>query len=171
MDKKFKIIIGVLSAAVAVLAIVLIYVWSDRNSYINELTIDKENLTAEMLQLQQDYAQLSSTNDTLNNEILLEREKVAQLIERVQKTEATNKAMLRKYEKELANIFITSQAELIDSALENALNKYEEDGYTIYVTHAHGEKCDRCWKYRKLINIGPQGSICQDCINAINGND
>ena len=99
MDKKFKIIIGVLSAAVAVLAIVLIYVWSDRNSYINELTIDKENLTAEMLQLQQDYAQLSSTNDTLNNEILLEREKVAQLIERVQKTEATNKAMLRKYEK------------------------------------------------------------------------
>ena len=93
MDKKFKIIIGVLSAAVAVLAIVLIYVWIDRNSYINELTIDKENLTAEMLQLQEEYAQLSSTNDTLNNEILLEREKVAQLIERVQKTEATNKAM------------------------------------------------------------------------------
>ena len=104
MDKKFKIIIGVLSTAVAVLAIVLIYVWSDRNSYINELTIDKENLTAEMLQLQQDYAQLSSTNDTLNNEILLEREKVAQLIERVQKTEATNKAMLRKYEKELGTL-------------------------------------------------------------------
>lgn len=104
MDKKFKIIIGVLSAAVAVLAIMLIYVWSDRNSYINELTIDKENLTAEMLQLQQDYAQLSSTNDTLNNEILLEREKVAQLIERVQKTEATNKAMLRKYEKELGTL-------------------------------------------------------------------
>ena len=104
MDKKFKIIIGVLSAAVAVLARVLIYVWSDRNSYINELTIDKENLTAEMLQLQQDYAQLSSTNDTLNNEILLEREKVAQLIERVQKTEATNKAMLRKYEKELGTL-------------------------------------------------------------------
>ncbi len=104
MDKKFKIIIGVLSAAVAVLAIVLIYVWIDRNSYINELTIDKENLTAEMLQLQEEYAQLSSTNDTLNNEILLEREKVAQLIERVQKTEATNKAMLRKYEKELGTL-------------------------------------------------------------------
>ena len=104
MDKKFKIIIVVLSAAVAVLAIVLIYVWIDRNSYINELTIDKENLTAEMLQLQEEYAQLSSTNDTLNNEILLEREKVAQLIERVQKTEATNKAMLRKYEKELGTL-------------------------------------------------------------------
>ena len=104
MDKKFKIIIGVLSAAVAVLAIVLIYEWIDRNSYINELTIDKENLTAEMLQLQEEYAQLSSTNDTLNNEILLEREKVAQLIERVQKTEATNKAMLRKYEKELGTL-------------------------------------------------------------------
>ena len=123
MDKKFKIIIGVLSAAVAVLAIVLIYVWSDRNSYINELTIDKENLTAEMLQLQQDYAQLSSTNDTLNNEILLEREKVAQLIERVQKTEATNKAMLRKYEKELGTLrsIMRNYIKQIDSLI--TLNK------------------------------------------------
>ena len=104
MEKKFKIIIGVLSAVAAILAIVLIYVWTERNSYINELTIDKENLTAEMVQLQADYAQLSSTNDTLNNEILLEREKVAQLLERVRKTEASNKAMLRKYEKELGTL-------------------------------------------------------------------
>lgn len=82
-----------------------------------------------------------------------------------------DKDLLRKHESELANIFITSQAALTDSAPENVLNKYEEDGYTIYVTRAHGEKCERCWKYRKLINIGPQGSICPDCINAINGKD
>ena len=79
--------------------------------------------------------------------------------------------LLNKYAPELANIFITSQAELTQSAPEKVLNKFEEDDYTIYVTHAHGEKCERCWKYRKLINIGPQGSICQDCISAINGDD
>lgn len=79
--------------------------------------------------------------------------------------------LLKKYESELANIFITSQAELVDKALEHVLNEYKEDDYTIYVTEAHGEKCERCWKYRKLIQVGNHGEICQDCINAINGKE
>mgnify|MGYP000755220976 FL=1 len=79
--------------------------------------------------------------------------------------------LLKKYESELANIFITSQAELVDKAPEHVLNEYKEDDYTIYVTEAHGEKCERCWKYRKLIQVGNHGEICQDCINAINGKE
>lgn len=79
--------------------------------------------------------------------------------------------LLKKYESELANIFITSQAELVDKVPEHVLNEYKEDDYTIYVTDAHGEKCERCWKYRKLIQVGNHGEICQDCINAINGKE
>lgn len=104
MEKNFKILIGSLAGVVVLLAGILIYVWVDRNSLINDLTVDKETLTAEMLQLQQDYSALSSTNDTLNNELMLEKEKVAQLIERVKKTEANNRAKLRKYEKELGTL-------------------------------------------------------------------
>lgn len=104
MEKNFKILIGSLAGVIVVLIAVLAYVWIDRNSYIDEITIDKENLTAEMLQLQEDYANLTTTNDTLNNELILEREKVAQLIERVKQTEATNRAQLRKYEKELGTL-------------------------------------------------------------------
>lgn len=104
MDKNFKIIIGVLAAVVVALLGVLAYVWTDRNSLIDGLTIEKDDLTAQMVQLQSDYSNLSTTNDTLNTELMKEREKVAQLIERVQKTEANNKAMLRKYEKELGTL-------------------------------------------------------------------
>jgi len=104
MEKNLKTIMWALSAAVVVLACILIYVWVDRNQLIDDLTIDKENLTEQMEQLQTDYSSLSSTNDTLNQELNLEREKVAQLIEKVKQTEATNKAKLRKYEKELGTL-------------------------------------------------------------------
>ncbi|MBR7157341.1 MAG: hypothetical protein IKD16_02990 [Bacteroidales bacterium] len=104
MEKNFKVLIGALAGVIVVLVGVLIYVWVDRNSMINDLTADKETLTAEMVQLQEDYSNLSSTNDTLNNELMLEREKVAQLLERVKKTEANNRAKLRKYEKELGTL-------------------------------------------------------------------
>ncbi len=104
MEKNFKTIIYVLSAVAVLLVGVLIYVWVDRNNMINELTVDKETLTVEMQQLQEDYSNLSTTNDTLSSELAKEREKVAQLIERVQKTEANNKYMLRKYEKELGTL-------------------------------------------------------------------
>ena len=60
---------------------------------------------------------------------------------------------------------------LTENAPEGVLNTYKEDDYTIYVTKANGEKCDRCWKYRRLIKIDENSSICKDCINAINGND
>ncbi len=104
MEKNFKVLIGALSGVVLVLVALLIYVWVDRNAMINDLTVDKETLTAEMEQLQEDYSNLSTTNDTLNNELMVEREKVAQLLERVKKTEANNRAKLRKYEKELGTL-------------------------------------------------------------------
>ena len=60
---------------------------------------------------------------------------------------------------------------MADEAPKNVLHEYTEDDYTVYVTKAIGEKCDRCWKYRELITIDGQGAICRDCIKAINGKD
>ena len=81
-----------------------------------------------------------------------------------------DKTLLEKYASELPNLFIVSQAELTNDKPENVLNEYSEDAYTIYVTKAHGEKCERCWKYRKLVDINNK-CICQDCLDAINGED
>lgn len=122
METKFKIIIGVLAGITVILVGVLFYVWSDRNSLIDGLTIEKEDLTIQMGQLQDDYSSLSSSNDTLNNELMMEREKVAQLIERVKKTEANNKAMLRKYEKELGTLRSIMRGYIIQIDSLNTLN-------------------------------------------------
>lgn len=68
---------------------------------------------------------------------------------------------------ELCNIFITSQAFICDEKPKDALNEYSEDEFSVWVTKSHGEKCERCWKYRKLgENIGHE-TICSECYESI----
>ena len=78
-----------------------------------------------------------------------------------------DKKLLAQNEEELCNIFITSQARLTETEPKNVLNTLEEDGYTIYVTAAEGEKCERCWKYRPLGTSAEHPHICSDCVEAI----
>lgn len=78
-----------------------------------------------------------------------------------------NKKALLENEKDLCDIFITSQAYLSDEKPDNVLNEYTEDEYTIWITPAEGEKCERCWKYRKLGEHEGYDTICSDCYEAI----
>ena len=85
----------------------------------------------------------------------------------VQSEDESNKKALLANEDELGNIFITSQAYITEKAPENVLNTLTEEGYTIYVTKAEGEKCERCWKYRKLGNNATHATLCDECVEAI----
>jgi len=85
----------------------------------------------------------------------------------VQSEDELNKKALLANEDELGNIFITSQAYITEKAPENVLNTLKEEGYTIYVTKAEGEKCERCWKYRKLGNNATHATLCDECVEAI----
>jgi len=76
---------------------------------------------------------------------------------------AEDSAVLQANASDLADIYIVSQANLSETAPSDVLNEYSEDGYTVWVTKAQGEKCVRCWKYRNLNADG----VCQDCIEAI----
>ena len=102
-DKLRKIAVALAVAAV-LLGGVLAYVWTSKSKLVNELNIEKADLTMEMEELRQEYAELKTANDTLNASLEIEREKVDQLIERFQKTEATNRAQIRQYEKELGTL-------------------------------------------------------------------
>jgi isoleucyl-tRNA synthetase len=67
-------------------------------------------------------------------------------------------------ENEMASIFITSQACLLNGeAPAELLNTYEESIYKVYVASAKGEKCDRCWKFDEQRSAG----ICPSCQEAI----
>ena len=103
-EKKMKTMVMILAAVAVVLAGILAWIWFDRQGVIGDLNVEKEQLTEQMIQLKTDYDGLSSDNDTLNAHLSVETEKVVQLIERIKKTDATNRAKLREYEKELGTL-------------------------------------------------------------------
>ena len=93
-----------LIAVAAILAGVLAYIWIQKSKLVQELEVEKEELTEQIVALQSDYDSLSSDYDNINSQLDSSREEVAQLVERIKKTEATNRAQIRKYEKELGTL-------------------------------------------------------------------
>jgi len=121
-EKQLKgLTIGLAVVAVA-LAGVLVWIWFDRSKMIDDLQVEKEDLSVQLLDLRQDYSQLSSLSDSLNVQLDMEREKVDQLIERVQKTEATNRAKIREYEKELGTLRSIMRHYIVQIDSLNTLN-------------------------------------------------
>lgn len=111
-----------LIALVVVLVGVLAFVWIQKSGLVKDLNVEKEQLTAEMIALQNDYANLTSDYDTLNVQLDMEREKVEQLIERIQKTDATNRAKIRQYEKELGTLRSIMKHYIVQIDSLNTLN-------------------------------------------------
>ena len=61
---------------------------------------------------------------------------------------------------EVADLFIVSQVEFVDNALETT----EIEGITIAVNKANGEKCERCWKYDEKVGTHPEHKdTCPRC--------
>jgi hypothetical protein len=121
-EKKWKTIVMILTAVAVVLAGVLAWMWYDRQGVIGDLNVEKEQLTEQMVQLKSDYDGLSSDNDTLNAHLSVEREKVVQLIDRIKKTDATNRAKLREYEKELGTLRSIMRGYIVQIDSLNTLN-------------------------------------------------
>ena len=71
-------------------------------------------------------------------------------------------SLLEKHKDLLSDLYIVSHVYLEDIK-DDILNEYSQDEYTVKVLKAKGEKCARCWKYRKLNADG----ICSDCDDAI----
>jgi hypothetical protein len=76
-----------------------------------------------MIDLQNDYASLSSDYDTINSQLDSSREEVTQLIQRIKKTEATNRSKIRQYEKELGTLRSIMRNYIVQIDSLNTLNK------------------------------------------------
>ena len=116
-------------------------------------------------QLEEDFTKILKSREVVSRAIepLRADKKVGSSLEVAVWIKAENDAILKANEKDLADIYIVSQANLAKEKPEDVLNEYVEDGYTVWVTKACGEKCTRCWKYRELNSDG----ICPDCVEAI----
>ena len=122
-EKNLKNIMVALVAAIVVLAGVLAVVWYKNSEMIKELELDKDALTQEMIQLQNDYATLSSDYDEINHQLDSSREEVSQLIEKLVKTEARNRSKIRQYEKDLGPLRTIMKSYIVQIDSLNTLNK------------------------------------------------
>ena len=115
--------------------------------------------------LEEDFSKILKTREVVTRAIepLRADKKVGSSLEVAVYVKADDSSVLKANKDELCNIFITSQAYVTDEKPENVLNEYTEEGYTVWVTKAEGEKCARCWKYRKLNSDG----ICCECEEAV----
>ena len=112
-----------LIAVAVLLAGALAYIWYQKSSLVKDLTIEKEELTEQMIALQNDYATLSSDYDDINLQLDSSRLEVQMLIEKITQTEATNRSKIRQYERELGTLrsIMKNYITQIDSL--NTLNK------------------------------------------------
>lgn len=118
--KKIMVLLAVVAVA---LAAALAYIWIQKSSLVNELNLEKEDLTARMVALQNEYASLSSDYDSINLQLDSSREEVSQLIERIKKTDATNRAKMRQYEKELGTLRSIMRNYIVQIDSLNTLNQ------------------------------------------------
>ena len=138
-----------------------------RSDYLESILLSdwvKANPEWTNAQLEEDFAKILKAREVVTRAIepLRAEKQVGSSLE-VAVYVNSEDSVLKANEDELCNIFITSQAYVTSEKPENVLNEYTEDGYTVWVTKAEGEKCERCWKYRKLNSDG----ICDECDEAV----
>ena len=121
-------------------------------------------------QLESEFEKILKTREVVTRAIepLRADKKVGSSLEVAVFVKSDDSEILKQNKKDLADIFITSQAHITETAPEGVLNEYTEDGITVWVTKAEGEKCERCWKYRKLGEHTGFETICSDCYEAVN---
>ena len=121
--KTLKIIIAVLAIVIAGMVVVFFMTTSKKDQAITQVTTEKDDLTKRLEDLQVTYSVLQTNNDTLSVQLDEERQKIEILLDKVKKTEASNRAQLRKYEDELGTLraIMRSYVRQIDSL--NMLNQ------------------------------------------------
>ena len=113
----------VLAVAALALAGALAWIWGQKRTLVNELEGEKAELTQQLLNLQNDFEGLSSDYENINSQLDTSREQVALLIDKLSKTEATNRAKIRQYEKELGTLRSIMRGYIVQIDSLNTLNK------------------------------------------------
>ena len=120
---SLKTVMYALIAVTVLLAAALAYVWFKKSSLVSELNIEKEELTEQIVALQQDYDNLSTEYEVINTQLDSSKEEVSQLVERIKQTDATNRAKIRQYEKELGTLRSIMRNYIVQIDSLNTLNQ------------------------------------------------
>ena len=120
---SLKTVTIIMAAIAAILAIVLATIWYQKSSLVSELEQEKADLLVQIDSLQSDFSALSSDYEMINSQLDTSREQVALLIEKLKKTEATNRSKIRQYEKELGTLRSIMRSYIVQIDSLNTHNK------------------------------------------------
>ncbi len=118
-----RTVLIILACVAIALALVLGYILAQRNTLVKQLEGEKQELAQELVSLQNDFNSLNSDYENINHQLDTSLEQVAQLIEKLQKTEATNRTKIRQYEKELGTLRSIMKGYIVQIDSLNTLNK------------------------------------------------
>lgn len=118
-----RTLMTVLAIVALLLALVLGYMLYQRSQLVTALESEKTELAQQMMELQNDFSALNSDYEAINHQLDTSREQVAMLIEKLNKTEATNRAKIRQYEKELGTLRTIMKSYIVQIDSLNTLNK------------------------------------------------
>ena len=118
-----RTVMTILAVIALVLAGVLGYMLYQRSNLVKDLEGEKAELAQQMVALQEDFNSPNSDYETINHQLDTSREQVAQLIEKLSKTEATNRVKIRQYEKELGTLRAIMKGYIVQIDSLNTLNK------------------------------------------------
>ena len=122
-NKGLKNVTWILVVIALALAAALGYLLNQKNTLVKELEVEKADLTEQMVALQSDFAALNSDYESINHQLDTSREQVALLIDKLKKTEATNRVKIRQYEKELGTLRSIMKSYVVQIDSLNTLNK------------------------------------------------
>jgi len=105
--KVLIVLVTLMTLAIGVLAF-LLYDVSQQNKTIlvktEAVVVEKDNLKAQLTSLLDDYDMLETTNDSLNQEMAKEKQRIEALIKELDGVKNYNYSIQQKYEKELASL-------------------------------------------------------------------
>ena len=118
-----QIATGVLAVIAVALGVTLWTMNSKSSTLKKELEAEKQELEANIVELQDTLSRITSNYESINLQLDTSRAQVAELIEKLKHTQATNRAKIRQYEGELGTLRSIMRNYLVQIDSLNTLNK------------------------------------------------
>ena len=110
-DKMLMIVIGCLSVVLILLFIFFLVERSENKKHIAAIHEEKQLLEQELTDLSHNYDDLKTSNDTLNEKLQLEQEKILTLMDQMKKFRDNSYAEINRYKKEIGTDRFSQSAE------------------------------------------------------------
>ena len=118
-DKMLMIVIGCLS----VVLILLFILRSENKKHIAAIHEEKQLLEQELTDLSHNYDDLKTSNDTLNEKLQLEQEKILTLMDQMKKFRDNSYAEINRYKKEIGTLKNVLRSYVVQIDSLNQLNQ------------------------------------------------